>query len=60
MSQSIILKNTLAKLMIGSLRSDAVNVGSCKKLSSAHVKGGNNVFGPLNLWVGDKHTDCSV
>lgn len=35
--------------MIGSLRSHAVN-----------AKRGNNAFGPLNLWVGDKHTDCSV
>lgn len=31
-AQSIVLKNTLAKLMIGSLRSRAVNVGNCKKL----------------------------
>lgn len=50
-------KEYISKIMIGSLRSHAVNAESCKKLSSALAKRGNS---PLNLWVGDKHTDCSV
>lgn len=51
MSQSIILKNTLVKLMIGSSRSRAVNAGSWKKLSSAHAKRGNKAFGPCGLEI---------